>query len=119
MNLVWMLVLLAWGPEKLPTPDSGVSGHYTLEQCHDKSLAFSRKHNTPIQLCRRMLEDKYLLLTKYRVIFDWTPGDGPIVDVDPEVERLKKALLEIGKWHKGKTKDSQRVRRIIRRALQE
>ena len=116
MNLIWMLVLLAWGPEGGPTTDSGVRGYYTLEACHASSLAFSRTHDTPIQLCKEILEEKYKLLTQYKVVFDWRKGEMPVVEpeADPEVARLRKALAAIGRLHRGKTKDSQRVRAIIR-----
>ena len=114
MEIVWFIVLLAWQPNGMATPDSGVSAHRTLLQCHNKSLSFSLRNGTTIQLCKKILEDKYLLIAKNEVIFNWNEAELPVVtpDIDPEVLRLRKALKAIGKWHRGKTKDSQRVRAI-------
>lgn len=114
----WFVVLLAWTPAGYSTEDSGVRAAPTLAGCHDMSLAFAQKHDTPIQLCKEISNRAYAILSSGKVIFDYTGREQPVVKpAETEADRLRKALLEIGKWHKGKTKDSQRVRRIIREVL--
>jgi len=114
----WFVILLAWTPEGYATEDSGVRAASTLEVCHEYSLGFAEKHDTPIQLCKEISNRAYAVLSSGRVIFDHTGREQPAVTPDEtEADRLRKALLEIGKWHRGKTKDSVRVRRIIEKAL--
>ena len=84
-----------------------------------RSLAFAKKHGTVIQLCRQIPAKNYAIISSGKVIFDHSNREMPEVEpyVDPEVDKLRKALLAIGKWHRGKTKDSQRVRAIIRSVM--
>jgi len=115
-QFVWFVVLLAWTPELTSTEDSGVRYGWTLSECHDQSLAFSRKHNTPIQLCMKITRKKYDVLASYYVTF--LRSAESVGDTDVKNERLTAALRAIGRLHVGKTKDSVRVRRIIKKALQ-
>lgn len=118
MKTVFFVVLLAWTSNGMPTKDSGVIAATTLQLCHDKTLSFSKKHNTVIELCQEITEERYLIIASQKVTFDWQLKPMKIITpIDIEVTRLRAALKEIGKWHKGKTRDSQRVRAIIRRAM--
>jgi len=120
-NFVWLVVLLAWGADGLGTPDSGRFGDPTLSDCHERSLTFSHKHNTPIQLCVKISKASYRIIASAEVEFDFTGNPSEVVvpdeNTDSEVKRLTDALKEIGKWHRGKTQDSHRVRAIIEKAL--
>jgi hypothetical protein len=116
---VFFVVLLAWLPNGSPTRDSGVVYDWTPNECHERTQKFSIKHNTPIQLCVKISKKGYDIIAAQYVTFNFKPGELEIVmdDTDMQVMRLKAALKEIGKWHVGKTRDSQRVRAIIKRAM--
>jgi len=116
---VFFVVLLAWLPNGSPTKDSGVKSDWTLSECHERTQQFSVKHNTPIQLCVKISRKGYDIIAAHKVTFNFKPGELEIVmdDTDIRVMRLEAALKEIGKWHRGKTQDSQRVRAIIRKAM--
>ena len=118
-GFVFFVLLLAWTSAGQTTPDSGMRSASTLDGCHLKSLAFARKHETPIQLCQKITSKKYAILTSGDVSFVHSDKKMPEVApyVDPEIVKLRKALRAIGKWHREKTKDSQRVRAIIRSVL--
>ena len=107
--MVWFVILIAM----THSPDSGVSAYTTLEICHEISLAFSKKHHTPIASCKKITREHYEILTKYKVTFE----DEDIEPDNDEVEKLRMALKKIGKLHQGKTADSKRTRAIIRKAL--
>ena len=111
----WFAVLLAWTPVGDATKDSGVVAATTQVHCHEKAEAFAQKHGTPIQHCKEVSNKTYKIISSGEVDFDYS---GNTTKRDTENDKLRKALLEIGKWHKGKTKDSQRVRAIIKEALQ-
>ena len=118
MKTVFFVILLAWTPNNTMIKGSGVQAFYTLKECHDTSLAFSRKYSTVIKLCKEISEKNYNIIAKYPVTFN--NNSKPWAEVDEQIDevfKLRKALKEIGKWHRGKTKDSQRVRAIIKRAM--
>jgi len=116
-TFVWFVILLAWTPAGEATKDSGVRAATTLEICHMRSLNFARKHGTVIQLCKRIPAENYAIISSGKVIFDHSGRETPEIEpyVDPEVHKLRDALAAIGKLHRGKTLDSQRVRAIIRK----
>ena len=119
-GFVWFVILLASTPEGVATPDSGVKVSRTLDACMSRSQEFAMKHKVPIQICTKISEEGYRIIAAYETTFDNdTSRQYTIVEpaVDPEVVRLRKALREIGKWHQGKTKDSQRVRAIIAKVI--
>ncbi len=119
MKFIYFVVLLAWSPDGMPTKDSGVIGATTLELCHNRTLKFAKKHGTVIELCQKISEKGYKIIAAQKVTFNWQLKPMEIITPkDPEVERLKAALREIGKWHVGKTRDSQRVRAIIKKAIE-
>ena len=119
-GFVWFVILLAGTPEGIATPDSGVFVRWTLDECMVSSQEFAMKHSVPIQLCTKISVEGYKIIAAYKVTFDHTMIESPVVqpDIDSEVIRLRKALRQIGKWHQGKTTDSIRVRAIIRKATQ-
>jgi hypothetical protein len=119
MTTVWFVILLAWTPAGMSTPDSGVFAAPTLAGCHTLSLRFAKKHSTVIQLCKQIPSKHYAIISMGAVQFDHSGTEQPEVEpyVDPEVVKLRKALVAIGKMHRGKTLDSQRVRAIIRKAM--
>ncbi len=114
-QFVWFVVLLAWTPELIATPDSGVRYGWTLNECHNQSLRFSKKYNTPIQLCMKITRTKYDVLASHYVTF--SQPAKIINDTDVRNKRMTAALRAIGRLHVGKSRDSATVRRIIRRAL--
>ncbi len=118
-NFVFFVVLLAWGADGLPTEDSGVKSDWTLSDCHVRTQKFSIKHDTPIQLCVKISKAGYDIISAQQVTFNFRPGELPVVEdkVDARVVQLTKALRAIGRLHRGKTKDSQRVRAIIRKVM--
>ncbi len=114
-----MVVLLAWGPDGIGTSDSGRFADPTLSDCHVRTQAFSNKHGTPIQLCQRITWKSWAIISTTEIVFDFTGNNDSVVipdNNDAEVKKLLKALKAIGRLHRGKTKDSQRVRAIIRKA---
>lgn len=119
MKFVYFVVLLAFNGEGIATEDSGVKADWTLSDCHARTQAFSKLHGTHVELCKKILKTNYDILASQEATFNWAPGELSVVvpDNNEEVKRLRRALKEIGKWHRGKTKDSQRVRRIIKKAL--
>ncbi len=118
MKFVYFVVLLAFNGDGFATKDSGVKANLNISDCHTRTQAFSKKHGTPIELCKKILKKNYDILAKQEATFNWTPGELPVAipDDSEEVKRLRAALKQIGKWHRGKTKDSQRVRAIIKKA---
>ena len=122
-QFVWFVVLLAWTPELIATPDSGVRYGWTLNECHNQSLRFSKKYNTPIQLCMKITKTKYDIIASHYVTFSQPARIINYTDAKTNVKtnakhkRLTAALRAIGRLHVGKSKDSVKVRRIIRRAL--
>ena len=118
-NFVFFVVLLAWGADGFPTRDSGVKADWTLSDCHVRTQEFSRKHDTPVQLCVKISKKGYDIIAASEVTFNFKPGELPIVEdkIDARVAQLTKALRAIGRLHRGKTKDSQRVRAIIRKVM--
>ena len=118
-KFVYMVVLLAWGPDVVGTSDSGRFADLTLSDCHARTQTFSTKHGTPIQLCQRITKKSWQIISTTEIVFDFTGNNDTVVipdNNDEEVKRLRAALKAIGRWHVGKTKDSQRVRAIIRKA---
>ena len=119
MKFVFLVVLLAWGPDGIGTSDSGRFADPTLSDCHARSQAFSKKHGTPVQLCQRISERGWNIISSVEVVFDFNGSPyKTVVDHEAEVERLRLALKAIGRLHVGKTRDSQKVRAIIRKATQ-
>lgn len=125
MRIVFLVALLAWAPDGAGTKDSGFFGDPTLSECHARSRAFTEKHGTPIQLCVGITDVAYRIISSTEVVFDFEPGNngtphpdegGGEGEVEVEVKRLIKALKDIGRLHRGKTRDSQKVRKIIREA---
>ena len=95
--------------------DCGLSG------CHANTQAFSRKHNVAVEPCKKMPQRVYdMHIAENPVTFNYRGEEKPEVeydtDTEDEVQRLTKALKAIGRLHRGKTRDSQKVRAIIRRA---
>lgn len=118
MKFVFLVVLLAWGPDGTGTKDSGRFAEPTLSLCHQRSQAFSKLHGTPVQLCQRISERGWNIIQSVEVVFDFngSPYETVEPDTDEQVERLLAALKAIGRLHVGKTRDSQKVRKIIREA---
>ena len=117
MKFVFFVILHAWGANGSATNDSAVYADWTLSDCHNRSQMFSKKHDTPIQLCTKISEKGYNILLAHPVTFDYRINSH--IDMrDEEIDILRQALEEIGKWHRGKTQDSIRVRKIIKKALQ-
>ena len=119
MKFVFMVALLAWGPDGAGTKDSGYFADPTLSLCHARSQTFSKLHNTPLQICVRISERNYRIIASTEVTFDFNGSPyKEVVDHEAEVVRLLAALKAIGRLHVGKTRDSQKVRAIIRKATQ-
>ena len=118
MKFVYMVALLAWLSNGEGTDDSGRFADTTLSACHARSQAFSKKHDTPVQICIRISDKGYRIISNGEVEFDFTEGayKVEVSDSDEKIQRLLKALKAIGRLHRGKTKDSQRVRAIIKKA---
>ena len=117
MKFVFMVALLAWLPSGEGTPDSGHYADATLSDCHQRSQAFSKKHGTPLQLCLRISEKGYRIIASTEITFDFNGSPyKEVVFHEEELKRLRAALAAIGRLHVGKTRDSQRVRKIIRDA---
>jgi len=117
---VFFVVLLAWGTDGYATKDSGVKADWTLSACHARTQAFSRKYDTPVQLCAKISKKGYDIIAAQQVTFNFRPGEMSVVEedaIDVRVAELKAALRAIGRLHVGKTRDSQKVRAIIRKAM--
>ncbi len=114
MNFVWLIVLLAWMPDGTGTSDSGRFGDPSLAECHSRSQKFSLRHDTPLQLCIRITKAHWRIIANADVQFDFATTAE--IGMEEEVARLRAALRAIGRWHRGKTADSQRVRKIIKEA---
>ena len=116
-KFVFMVVLLAWAPTTGDgTPDSGHFSDPTLSLCHQRTQAFSKKHNTPLQLCVRISKKGYAIIAAEEIDFVFSNGGFEVVEDDKDVviARLRLALKKIGRLHVGKTRDSQKVRAIIK-----
>ncbi len=120
-NFVFFVVLLAWQPNGASTIDSGVKSFSTLAKCHGKTLKFSLKHDTPIELCKQIHIKKYNRIKAGLVRFDFSTEEMEVIEPyeNEEIKKLKAALKKIRRWHSGKTKDSKRVRWIVDKALKE
>ena len=118
-NFVFFVVLLAWGTDGFPTKDSGVKSDWTLSDCHKRTQAFSKEHDTPVQLCVKISKAGYDIIAAQQVTFNFRPGELPIVEdkIDARVAQLTAALRAIGRLHRGKTRDSKKVRAIIRKVM--
>ena len=115
MKFVFMVALLAWLPNGEGTPDSGHFADPTLSDCHARSQEFSKQHSTPLQLCVKITKAGYDVIRRTEIEFDFEAGGNERVKTEPdEIDRLRAALRAIGRLHRGKTRDSQRVRKIIR-----
>ena len=121
-EFVFFVVLLAWNPlTGEGTPDSGHFADPTLSDCHARTQKFSNRHNTPLQLCVQISKAGYDIIQSREIEFVF--NDDPMPEVEPDkddrdivIARLREALRAIGRLHRGKTRDSQRVRAIIRSA---
>jgi hypothetical protein len=118
-SFVFFVVLLAWGADGLATKDSGVKSDWTLTDCHARSQKFSLKHDTVLQQCARISKKGYNIIAAQEVTFNFRPGELEMIedDVDTRVAQLTAALKAIGRLHVGKTRDSQKVRAIIRKVM--
>ena len=113
-------MLLAWLPNGQATSDSGVKVAATLEKCDEKSIAFSYKNKTLHEHCKPIYKKNYEILARQEATFlrelNQTGAKATIQEEDQneEVKKYKAALKAIGRMHVGKTRDSQRVRKIIK-----
>jgi len=120
MKMIFMAVLLAWGPDGQGTPDSGPFAYTTLPGCYASSRRFSARHGTPVQQCLKISAASWLIISSVEIEFDFGTEDYKVAapDTDKEVKRLRHALRHIGKLHVGTTRDSRQVRAIIRKATE-
>ena len=66
----------------------------------------------------RITQKGYNVLAAHDIEFDFAKNDAAVVSAsNDKIDRLTEALKAIGRLHLGKTKDSHRVRAIIRKVL--
>jgi len=115
-KFVFFTVLIAFNAEGEFTKDTGVFGFWKLSTCNKQAKTFFKKHKMQYLPCKKILKTKFDILTEQKITFQWDKDSVEYIN-SPEVTKLRDALKSIRWLHKGKSKDSQRVRAIIRKAL--
>ena len=115
-KFVFFTVVIAFNTQGELVKDGGVFAFWKLSTCNAYAETFFKKHSMTYLPCKKILKTKFDIIASQKIIFQWDKNSIEYTDT-PEVIKLRKALKAIGRLHRGKSKDSHRVRAIIRKAL--
>ena len=115
-KFVFFTVLIAFNADGEFVKNGGVFAFWKLSTCNAYAATFFKKNKMPYLPCRKILKTKFDIISAQKIIFQWDKNSIEYVDT-PEVIKLRKALKTIRWLHRGKSKDSHKVRAIIKEAL--
>ena len=116
VKFVFFTVLIAFNANGDFVKNGGVLAFWKLSTCNAYAATFFKKNKMSYIPCRKILKTKFDVIAAQKIIFQWDKNSVEYVD-SPKVIKLRRALKAIERLHKGKSKDSHRVRAIIKKAL--
>ena len=115
-KFVFFTVVIAFNAQGDLVKNGGVFAFWKLSTCNAYAATFFKKNKMSYIPCRKILKTNFDIIASQKIIFQWDKNSVEYVDT-PEVEKLRKALKVIRWLHRGKSKDSRKVRAIIKEAL--